>query len=313
MLVDQKNSFFPQLALRAPLPILALLLSAAQIPPAPLADSEEIVVEGKALLPDEARDRAIAYVQQTGVVTGKEMVARWIDKVCPRATGLAPEHARIVETGFRAVAARVGAPLAAPGCRTNVMISFVGDGAAFTRMVARGDRRRLGDISFEARHTLLHGAAPIRWWYSDELRTRGGMRSVATDPPFVTTLGIGPVLPSNGAENVTMSHYNSSQISTQINRALTQATIVVDAQRSSGAPLNAVAAYAAFVALAEVTPPPRPVDGSILGLFGDAPPAGLSRLDEAFLRELYALPLDRKARQQRSRLVRALQKEPSRF
>lgn len=295
-------------------PLLALPLTAAQLPSAPAAESDEIVVKGERLSPAAARERAIAYVQQTGVVAGKEMVARWIDRVCPRISGLSPEHARIVEARFRAIAATVGAPLAPARCTPNVMIHFVADGAAFAQRASAGDRRRLGDVSPAARQALLTGRAPIRWWYRDELRSKDGLRAIATDPPFAAVDGVpGPAMPSNGADNVTMSQYNSSHISTQMNRALTGATVVVDTPRSTGAPLVAVADHAAYVALAEVRAPKAPLDGSILGLFGETPPTGLTRLDETFLRELYALPLDRKARQQRTRLVRALQKQPSRF
>jgi hypothetical protein len=284
----------------------ALFLVAAQSAPG----DEEITVRGERLSPAQARERAIAYVHQTGIVAGKEAVARWVDKVCPRVTGLAADNAAIVEARFRGIATAVGAPLAAAGCKPNVMINFVGDGAAFTRAVAAGDRRRLGEVSFAERDALLRGDAPIRWWYFDELRSRDGLRIYATDPPTAAIEGVsGPALPSNGADKATLAQFSSSNVSTQINRALTSATVVVDTNRATGASLTAVAAYAAYVALAEVSAPDRPLDGSILGLFGDQPPRGLTRLDDAFLRELYALPLDRKARQQRTRLVRALQAE----
>ena len=291
-----------------------LLLAAAQLPPDAPADGEEIIVEGRRLSPAQARERAISYVQATGVVAGKETVARWIDKVCPRAVGLSDEHKRIVEAKFRAVATEVGAPLAPAGCQANVVINFVGDGAAFTRAVARGDRRRLGDVSLQERAKLTQGTAPIRWWYNDELRSRDGMRLFSSDLPTVNVDGVaGPALPSNGADKQTMQQYGSSHVSTQVNRALTRVTVVVDTPRSTGATLTAVAAYAAYVSLAEVSAPAAPLDGSILGLFGADPSRGLTLLDRTFLRELYSLPLDRKARQQRSRLVRALQTEQRSF
>ncbi len=300
---------------RAPLGALALLLmGAAQLPPDAAADSDEIVVEGRRLSPAEARERAISYVHATGIVAGKETVARWIDKVCPRVVGLSDEHKRIVETRFRAIAAEVGAPLASAGCQANVIINFVGDGAAFTRAVALGDRRRLGEISFEERVALTQGTAPIRWWYSDELRSRDGMRIFSSDLPTVNVDGVaGPALPSNGADKQTMQQYGSSHVSTQVNRALVRATVVVDTNRATGATLPAVAAYAAYVSLAEISAPEKPLDGSILGLFGAQPPRSLTLLDSTFLRELYSLPLDRKARQQRTRLVRALQTEQRSF
>lgn len=294
--------------------VAPVLMGAAQMPPAKLADNEEIVVKGERLTPAEARERAVAYVQHTGIAAGKEAVARWIDKVCPRVVGLSAEHARIVATKVRAVAATVGAPLAPPACTPNISINFVGDGAAFASDVARRDRRRIAEVPFAERSELLTGTAPIRWWYLTEHRSADGVRMVGMDPAFVTGDGqaAGQVLPSNG-ESSTMNQFGSSNLSTQMSRALTSATVVVDTNRADGRTLDAIAAYAAFVALAELKPRATPLEGSILGLFGDAQPTKLTRLDETFLRELYDLPLDRKARQQRARIVRALQREKSDF
>lgn len=292
---------------------LAPMLAAAQTPPT--ADDAEITVTGERLTPAQARERAIAYVHHTGIVAGKETVARWTDKVCPRAVGLSPENARRVENRFRAIAASVGAPLASDRCSPNVTINFVGDGAGFTRQVAQRDPQRLREVSYKQRSELINGRAPIRWWYLTELRSRDGTRMVGMDPAFVTGDGqmAGPALPSNG-EASTLTQFSSSNLSTQVNRALLSATVVVDTSRAEGRTLDAVGAYAAFVALAELMPRDEPLRGSILGLFGtDEIPSGLTKLDTTFLRELYSLPLDRKARQQRTRLVRALQNEQSAF
>ncbi|MFC3714155.1 hypothetical protein ACFOMD_16410 [Sphingoaurantiacus capsulatus] len=287
-----------------------LLLGAAQTAPG----DEEITVKGQRLTPAQARERAIAYVHATGIVAGKEAVARWVDKVCPRIIGLSAEHAAVVEARFRSIAGSVGAPLAAKGCAANVTINFVGDGRAFTKNIAVRDGRRLGEVPYARRAALINGEAPIRWWYLTELRSRDGKRMFGMDPSFVAADGqaAGQALPNNG-ESSMMTQYSSSHVSTQINRTLVSATVVVDTNRATGATLDAVAAHAAYVALAEIQALDEPLDGSILGLFGDAPPRGLTKLDEAFLRELYALPLDRKARQQRTRLVRALQAQTTTF
>lgn len=104
-----------------------------------------------------------------------------------------------------------------------------------------------------------------------------------------------------------MSHYDSSVISTQVSRAIVNANVVIDLDRVEGRRLDAVAAYAAFVAFAEVRASETPPLGSILGLFG--PEADASRLTEwdmAFLRALYRLPLDRPARSHRGMLVREM-------
>ena len=94
---------------------------------------------------------------------------------------------------------------------------------------------------------------------------------------------------------------------TQVNRALIRATVVIDLDRVEGRLLDSVAAYAAFVAFAEIRPSEPPPAGSILELFGTAAGApGVTDWDMAFLRALYRMPLDRQARRHRGLLVREM-------
>ena len=293
--------------------VIAGLAPAAQAAPTPALEAEDIVVTGERLSPAQARERAVAFVKHTGIVNGKESVARWIDPVCLRAIGLEPTNLRLVETRIREIATSVGVPLAKPGCTPNVTVNFVGDGGAFARTIAARDRRYLAEVPAHLKPALLNGTAPIRWWYLTELRGRDGDRMNGMLPaslkasPGDTEL---PGLPGNG-EASTLLSYRSSTVSTQVARTLKHATVVVDTVRAEEVPLQSVAAYAAMVAFAELLPRDTPFTGSILGLFGDQPSRSLTKLDQAFLRELYSLPLDRKARQQRSRIVRALQNEQS--
>jgi hypothetical protein len=110
---------------------------------------------------------------------------------------------------------------------------------------------------------------------------------------------------SSQIEVESLSQYNSSLISTQGARAIIDANVVIDLDRVEGQSLQAVAAYAAFVAFSEVHPREPAPEGSILGMFGPTPGArGLTDWDMAFLRALYQLPLDRQARRHRGLLVR---------
>jgi hypothetical protein len=91
-----------------------------------------------------------------------------------------------------------------------------------------------------------------------------------------------------------------------MNRAIVEAGVVIDLDRVEGRRLDAIAAYAAFVAFAEVRAGATPPAGSVLGMFGrDGEPqgGGLTKQDRTFLRALYRLPLDRTARRLRGRLV----------
>ena len=110
---------------------------------------------------------------------------------------------------------------------------------------------------------------------------------------------------SPAMDTESLTEYNSSIISALGGRAIIDANVVVDLDRVEGRALQAVAAYAAFVAFSEVRPSEPPPTGSILGMFGTEQGArGLSDWDMAFLRALYALPLDRPARRHRGMLVR---------
>lgn len=288
----------------------ASALAAPADPPLP----DEIVVEGQRLSPAQARERAVAYVQHTGIADGKESIARWIDPICPRVIGVAPDVAQRVVTTLREIADNTGVPTAKPKCLPNIAINFVGDGNAFMRSVSAREPSQLAKVPVNLREVLVNGGAPVRWWYFTESRGRDGDRMNGMDPAFVTGAESGgATLPSNG-ESSTSMNYGSSLVSTQMARALRGATVVIDTVKADGATLDSVAAYAAMVAFAELQPRDTPLEGSILGLFGspDAPRT-LSKLDETFLRELYELPLDRRVRQQRSRLVRALQNDQSKF
>lgn len=294
---------------------LAFMLNGAvYAAPTEAPDPEEIVVSGERLTPAQARERAVAYVQHTGIADGKESIARWIDPICPKVIGVAPDVAQRVLNSLRAIAAQTGVPTAKPGCLPNIAINFVGDGNAFMRSVSARDPSQLAKVPAHLRQVLMSSSAPVRWWYFTELRGRDGDRMNGMDPAFVSGAETGgATLPSNG-ESSTLANYGSSLVSTQTSRALRGATVVIDTVRAEGATLDSVAAYAAMVAFAELQPRDTPLGGSILGLFGDADaPRSLSKLDQTFLRELYALPLDRRARQQRGRLVRALQNEQSKF
>jgi hypothetical protein len=269
----------------------------------------DVVVTGERLTPEEARSRAAAYVRAAGVANGDRSVARWIDPICPRVLGLEDKLARYLEGKVRAVATAAGAPLAAGKCTPNIAISFVTDASALVRSIAARQPRRMSEVTPSARDALSSGTAPIRWWYSTEVRDKNGGPLLSMEPPFTsggpgTTPG--QVLPTGGDSKFLATHSNSL-VGTQVARAIRSATVIVDVGASTGARLDGVADYAALVALAEIRPSGNVRTDSILGLF-DAPvaPGGLTEWDSRFLRELYRLRLDRNARLHRGKLAAAL-------
>jgi hypothetical protein len=192
--------------------------------------------------------------------------------------------------------------VASAGCRANISVRFVTDAVAVMQEIDRRAPTRLQEVAVTEREALVSGNAPIRWWYATELRGRHGMRS--TTQTLNTDAGAGGG-PSTPIQVESIAQYDSSTISSQVNRALVGASVVIDVNRVEGQPLVGVAAYAALVAFAEVHPSEPPPSGSILGLFGAQTGAtALTDWDMAFLRALYNLPLDREARRHRGMLVR---------
>lgn len=279
---------------------------AAASQPAATDPVEEILVVGSKPTPAEARRQAVEFVKATGAAAGHRPAARWTTPVCPRVFGLPTAHAARVEARVRGIAADVGAPLAAAPCRPNLAISFTADAGGLVQRLAARSASRFAEVAPPDEELLLRGKAPVRWWYSSAERTKDGIAGTAMPLPAAGTVEGGvSAIPSNGNSSSYL-HYRSSIVSTQMIRAIESATVVVDVQRATGVPLDAVAAYAAMVSLAEVRLNAPAVPGSILGLFAKDGPRELRERDIAFLRGLYRLPLDRPARQHRGKLVRSM-------
>lgn len=265
-----------------------------------------IVVTGQRPTREQARERAVTFVRQVGVARGDIAAARWADPVCPRVLGIARPYAEIVEDRMRAIAEAAGVRVGRGGCQTNITVSFVGDAAALVRQINTQSPTRLNEVPRGEREAMLNGEAPVRWWYRTEIRSAHRMRNA---PQGVQTSTV-PQSPDQSVTSSTievesLSQYSSSLISTQGARAIVDANVVIDLDRAEGQSLQAVAAYAAFVAFSEVRPSDPAPAGSIMGMFNPEPGArGLTDWDMAFLRALYQLPLDREARRHRGLLVR---------
>jgi hypothetical protein len=283
--------------------------TAAAQPPLEPSPPEAVTVTGTRLTPEQRAQRASDYVLRTGAAMGQTAVARWSDPVCPRVQGLGSEHARRVEERMRAIALAAAIPVAPEPCATNIVVSFTPDARAVIRQVATRAPRRFAQLDAAERRALLEGSAPIRWWYSTDVRGRHGQRGASAPAPWIgmDLAGGGVSSPPGTEDAATGLPYNSSMISSQAIRTITRASVLIDAAGIEGRSVDAVADYAAFVAFAEVRPRVPTPPESVLGLFEQAGAGtGLTDLDAAFLRGLYRIPLDRTGRRHRGLLIREL-------
>lgn len=269
----------------------------------------EIVVTGETR--KQAERQAQAYIRQLGVANGHTQAARWIGGVCPHVIGIRPEHAKLVERRIRDIATGASVPLAREGCRGNLIIAFTDDGKAVARKISKMDLSPVARVSASEADRIKNGDQPVRWWYNISTQSSDGAGSVPLSPPgaaFADASGNRADPPINDRTSV-IAQYNSSLVSTLTVRGITSATVVVDVERASGASLASIIDYAALVGLAEVRNGAAP-DGSILSLFKPAAaPKALTDRDEAFLKGLYKITLDRKADQQQRTLVGQMVKE----
>jgi hypothetical protein len=264
------------------------------------APNEAIVVTGEP--PEKAREDARSYVKELGVAPGEQQAARWLDPVCPRAIGIAKEHQQIVEEQLRRIIRDVGAPLAKPGCAANFTLAFTDGAGAVVRHIARRDPGVVREVPPSDVRRLKDGAAPVRWWYSTEPRTRDGASVVTTEfLPGVQIEGnaYGTLPAGRGGA---LLQRNPSIVGSQIIRSIHAATVVIDVKQAEGVPLKSVVDYAALVGLAEIKLDAAPAR-SVLSLFQPGGERRLTRRDTAFLTALYRIPMDRRSEQQRRSIV----------
>ncbi|HEU4499526.1 MAG TPA: hypothetical protein VFR60_09335, partial [Sphingomicrobium sp.] len=197
------------------------------------------------------------------------------------------------------IAYEANMPVAGPGCQPNITVTFAPDAGEVVRHIYAKKPQQLREVSQSEREQLLSGEAPIRWWYATEMMDREGMRSNNISAPWLTAgegTGAPVSLPTVDGVTTTQQYNSGSNVRTPTVRSLYGATVVVDASKAGNTPVDAIAAYSAMVAFAEMNASAPPPD-SILGLFQPSSvETSLTDWDMAFLKSLYRMPLDRRSR-----------------
>lgn len=268
--------------------------------------SDTITVRGTRLDPHEARARALDFVKRTGVANSQQQVARWVVPVCIKVIGLQRSHAATVERFMKEIAREARIETAKPKCAPNITVSFDADPGKVVRHINSRRPNQLRELSLAAKEQLLTGQAPVRWWYATSETDRDGVPSNNLTAPWITMAGSTSPLPIVDGVTTTQQYNSGSNVRTPTIRSLYGATVVIDTGKAGDMPIDAMAAYAAMVAFAEIEATAPPPD-SILNLFQeDSIETSLTDWDLAFLKSLYRMPLDRRSRIQRGHLVEAL-------
>ncbi|MDP9423540.1 MAG: hypothetical protein M3Q19_12055 [Pseudomonadota bacterium] len=275
-----------------------------------------IVVKGTIIDPAQARQRAVEFVNRAGVAKGEKQVARWLIPICIKVIGLQDTQAARVEQIMRGIAQQANMRIAGSKCEPNITASFTADAKQVVRQINSRKPHQLRELSLADRERVLTSDAPVRWWYSTQMVDRDGVKANNTSAPWlggagwsgVDGTGADPVgLPTIDEVTTTQQYNSGSNVRTPTLRSLFGATVVVDAPKAGKTPIDAIAAYVAMVAFAEMDAADPPPPDSVLGLFQpNSLETALTDWDMAFLKSLYRMPLDRRARIQRGHLVEAL-------
>lgn len=316
---------------------LSLALTRAVAPASaqegPAADSGDIVVTGVRL-----EEMAQSFVSEVSAAPrAEDQVARWNDRICPGAVGLAEPAAQLLVDRIAMRARAVGLRPGEPGCSANVMVIFAPDSDALARQIV--DRRRdlLGYYGEEGVVTAGRDALeafastprPVRWWHVAQTTTADGQalgnaESRAGGSPREALAaaqaegGAGAdhsgdgINPSMGAgvgsfEGMEAVRSSGTRMRRNTRQDLNYVLIVVDARRVAGVQAEAWMDYVAMVTLAQVNPDAQALAfPTILNLFS-APqnaPAAMTDWDVAFLDGLYSATREAaNSRQQRAQIA----------
>ncbi len=244
--------------------LISLGLLAQQTPPqqeAPADVVPDVVIRG---VSGDALGRFVGGLTipgESGRFLGQ--VARWDAQLCVEVSGAVPEVNSYLTEQIAANLDSLDIPHAGAGCDPTVMVVVTPDADLFAHTFADRYRRRIFEGRAQAIDAFEGPPRPVRWRHLVRIDQQA--------------------LPNTRLKMATV-------------RTIQQTMIVVDAGRASAPPLDALAAYLAFVALVDL--PPNPETGgqrTILSLFDEAEPdrpRGLTRWDRAFLEALYRMTPD---------------------
>lgn len=268
----------------------ALTLLLATQTPSAAAGRNPIVVTAQRV-DRQTVHRYVAEVSQT--VNGQ--LARLRHPVCPEVLGMPLVPGARVAARIRQVASEAGLRVAGAGCRPNVSVFFVDNGAAFVRDLRRRDASIFAGVSQADLRRVLADGEPARTWRLTQTQNEDGV--------VEGMRGIHRVSVRGGAFSTVRS---SSLVNLSARQVVTNAVVVIEREAAIGKTLTQLADYSAMVALAGARPTAAAVlpTDTILGLFnpGTAAPARLTRLDFEYLAELYRFPADRRAPHQLARM-----------
>jgi hypothetical protein len=309
----------------------AALSSAASITAAAqTTNSDEIVVTVERL-----EEIAQSYAGAVAVApAAADQYARWNFRLCPSVAGLGAAEAQTLIDHIALRTHEVGVDVQSTGCSPNLIIIFAPDSDQLAREIVTSRRDLLGyysedDVVTAGRDALdafANTPRAVRWWHvsrrttadgqqlgDSRTRTGRGTRDAVAAQQSGNPSDAGVATIGNGFSGMEGVRSQGTRLRRSTRQDLSFALMVVDARRVSGLPPQAVADYLAMATLVQLDPH-ADMSGfpTILNLFsqrpaGEAPPAGMTEWDRAYLQGLYGAEREAASTlQQRNNIARLM-------
>lgn len=282
-------------------------LAAAQAPQT--ARDDTIVVTGQKVTKEEARQLASSYARAVLALPASGQYARWKSPVCPRVIGLGEQAAKIVADKIHNEALAAGARVGKSRCKANLFVTFTDEPDAQIKVLLHKSGRLVDRLSASDQLQLSNSKRPVRWWYNARWEGANGHQMSGEPPMLLNAIvegGSAPGVNSKGGDQY-LDGYSTTLIGSRIRSNFETAFVVIDPNKAEGKTLAALAAYVAFVSLAEIRMDPVNNNVTILTLFDETRPVGdLTLVDRAFLKAVYSTPPNRDRREQAGAILASM-------
>ena len=244
----------------------------AQDRPPPASESD-VVVTGTL-----EREREISdFVAALAPGPGNGQLARFEERICPAAFGLAGPLREQVVARMREVTEAVGLRLAEAGCRPNVLVMVTRDKRAFIQALARRYPQYFGEDRENSAKWVARQPGRASAWHAEAVLNADGR-----------------ALPMQGDTYVNRTTRPQTRLNAAARPVFMAAAVVVERDALTGLSTTQLADYALMRALAGADPhrltaaSPASILQVLEAPMGAELPVTLTRWDLGFLRGLYA-------------------------
>jgi hypothetical protein len=254
-------------------------------------ESERVIVNGERVAPDAAVHDFVESYPAPAAVSGK--IARWRIAACPVTVGLPKTMSAFVTARVKAVASRVGAPVAA-GCKPNIDIVFTFNPQRLMDQVRATSPFLLGyhdDAQAERVAQVVH---PVQAWYTTQTTDLIGHPTIDTKQIHAGVISIPTIFGNAYVPEIPFTQVTGFRIGDGLSDELYHVIIVADLAAVGKEPIGPVADYIAMLALAQTgsfdacQPMASIVNLMASGCDGRKPDA-ITDFDLAYLRALYCI------------------------